>query len=140
MKSVLNTNKRIREAGTVPFRSMRWGREEDEGTTAVLIVQLALRNIELNSWYLPPHLRPRGKWNGKRPKFWGPFLISKEEMEKRSYDRWTHNAVLVFQGQDGLKADGKAGIQTLTRLDEIVYWLENHAPPEISEGVRNMGR
>lgn len=130
LKSLLGSDARVREAATVPFMSMQMGKDID--TFAVALLQASLKQVEVSSWFLPPRLLPRSRVNGKRVDFrWGPFLFERDELDKRVYGGGTLTAVCKFQRQDGLEVDGKAGMITLGRLDEILHYIEHTAPPDV---------
>ncbi len=126
LKSALSTDARVREAATKAHQSMQLGL--DTGRFAVTLVQTSLKRIELRSSILPAALRPGVKFdNDTRPGLqWGPFFIAEDERQGRVYGGDTHTAVVRFQRQAGLVLDGKAGINTLTRLDQVLHFVENH--------------
>ena len=126
LKSNLKNDVRVREAANKAFQSMQLGL--DTGRFAVTLVQTALKRIEFDSSKLPAQLRPRLKFDDDtRPGLqWGPFFIADDERQGRVYGGDTHTAVVRFQRQAGLDLDGKAGINTLTRLDKILHFVENH--------------
>jgi hypothetical protein len=126
LKSVLKGDARVREAAGKPFQSMQLGL--DTGRFAVTLVQTSLKRIELDSPKLPAQLRPRLKFDDdtRSGLQWGPFFIPDDERRGRIYGGDTHTAVVRFQRQAGLAIDGKAGINTLARLDEVLHFVETH--------------
>ena len=111
-------NARVVQAATVPFFSLKPG----VGTPdAVQTLLLALYNIQAHSDSLSPQYKPRTGDTGR----WLVFF-AEDEYPKGEYGRWTEFSVKAFQTQSKrMQADGKAGIETLPFLDEIVYYLES---------------
>jgi hypothetical protein len=121
----LTQSSRLKEAGNTPFHSMS---ERDDGSTAVVILNDALADIASGSPFLPNRLLPRPFGpNGPPGVAWGPFFnIQSNTLDPVNIRR--------FQRQAGdLDIDGKAGMQTLNRLDEIMVHLETARP--VSSGT-----
>jgi hypothetical protein len=82
----------------------------------------ALKKIAFGSHLLPERLLPKpfGPY-GPPGAAWGPFYGGL----RNEFGPIEDYAVRLFQSQSGnLEVDGKAGIETLHRLDEIVCYLE----------------
>jgi len=118
-------NPRINLAATTPFQSMHTGQYGDSDTgEPVQILSQTLKYIELHSYLLPPRLLPHQYGPQSPPGIqWGPFEIS---TEAESFSELLRLAVMKFQKQAGdLDVDGKAGMNTFRRLDELMVYLEN---------------
>lgn len=119
-------NKRIREAGTVPFRSLHTGQSQDNDMgEPVKILSQTMKFIELHSNQLPSRLLPHPFGpNGPPGVQWGPFDIP---LGAESFSDRLRIAVEKFQKQAGdLDIDGKAGRQTFHRLDELMVFFESN--------------
>lgn len=133
-------NRRIREAASVPFRSIY---SRDTGDNAVALVKGALMKIAMFSAHLPASLLPRpfGKF-GPPGAAWGPFEFKHSGSDPLQFEPSVNFndladiALRKFQRQDGsLDVDGKAGMATLHRLDEIVRNLDS-LPPQVGIGAQ----
>jgi hypothetical protein len=121
-------NKRIKEAATVPFRSLHTGQFQDADMgEPVKILSETLKFIELHSHQLPTRLLPHPNGpNGPPGIQWGPYDIP---IGAESFSDRLAIAVAKFQKQAGdLDIDGKAGRQTFARLDEFMVFFENMPP------------
>lgn len=136
--------RRVNEAASVPLRSMQMGEKDTAVDRSINSLHLALERIESLSLRLPSkHLPLQRVVKQPVPNFaklkqptrnWGPFHIKffKNTAKKRSSEEFgtgrfgelTFFAVRQFQEQAGFTVDGKAGKQTLRRLDEILLFLE----------------
>ena len=118
-------NKRINEAASMPFRSMHTGQYGDSDMgEPVQILSQTLKYIELHSYQLPARLLPHPNGPQSPPGIeWGPFDIS---TTAETFSELLRVAVMKFQKQAGdLDVDGKAGMNTFRRLDELMVYLEN---------------
>src|SRR6266480_4442736 len=118
---------RIQLAASVPFHSMQMGR--DGGTDSITRLQGALIELELFNNLLPPKHRPVGPLGASGPPSagWGPFEVEGFERQQQQFGFTTQLAIQRFQRQAGMRGsdvDGKAGIQTLKRLDEITTFID----------------
>ncbi|MDQ6787420.1 MAG: peptidoglycan-binding protein [Acidobacteriota bacterium] len=113
---------RLREAAAVPFRSLQTGIDGEPDDLSVGHLQGGLGSIADNSVQLPRKHLPVARATNEPPRFWGPFEFS--SFEEGKFQETTFFAVKRFQQQAGLKTDGKAGIKTLERLDEILAFLD----------------
>jgi hypothetical protein len=120
-------NARLDQAANVPFQSLNMGRQAaDEGSLAVRALHDALFRIQANSSRLLFPYFPDPTVAGNQ---WGPFDIDSNEYANASYGNTTRLAVQKFQQQDAtLAVDGKAGMKTFGRLDDMLAWLEMPAP------------
>jgi peptidoglycan hydrolase-like protein with peptidoglycan-binding domain len=117
-------NKRCQEAGSVPFRSLRMGRPPTlDEAVANGRLQGALSHLQASSFKLPTRLLPRAGPNGP-PTNWGPFVFGIENMPPPRFGRMTDIAVKKFQTQANLEADGKAGMATMQKLDQLLVELQ----------------
>lgn len=131
---------RLKEAATAPFRSLQTGIDgrgavDIDGKPddlSVLLLQTGLEVIESNFANLPRKHLPVQKSTNEPPRSWGRFNISGSENESGVFQGTTFFAVRLFQGQAGLKVDGKAGKKTLGRLDEILVFIDT-VPSGITE-------
>ena len=115
---------RLQRAAGIPFHSMQMG--QDSGTEAVLQFQGGLIIIELHNFALPPRLKPvRTRFSPFSINEWGPFQFDGFERSQNQFGFTTHLAVRRFQSQAGIDPDGKAGMQTLARMDEILVFIDN---------------
>ena len=115
---------RLQRAAGIPFHSMQMG--QDGGTEAVFQLQGGLVEIELFNFFLPPRLKPVRVFSPFSANDWGPFEFDGFERQQRQFDITTHLAVRKFQFQAGIDPDGKAGMQTLTKMDEILFFIEKN--------------
>lgn len=112
-------NRRLQEAATTAFRSMKAGR--DPGSEAVHLLQSALIALDgrsSQSFMLGDDDEP------VREKFFGPYAWGDEtgegSVERCYFGRHTENAVRDFQAKRDLvvgEIDGIAGIATLHDMD-----------------------
>lgn len=114
---------RMQEAAGVPFRSLQMGIDSNPDDGTVADFQDGLKEIMLRSLQLPRKHLPVQRSTNEPPRSWGPFEFS--SFEDGKFQETTFFAVKKFQEQAGLKADGKAGIKTLGRLDEILFFLQD---------------
>src|SRR5262245_57994870 len=112
---------RYEEASTVPLRSLHMGRAQTPAESkAVQLMQERLQFVA--KWWhrLPSRLMARRGPNSP-PSAYGPFFFGHEEKffeNLARFGRLTDLAVKQFQEQAGLEVDGKAGINTLGKLNE----------------------
>jgi hypothetical protein len=118
-------NKRLKEAGNLPFHSIT---SRDSGNPAIKELKNALKLIAEQSPFLPTRLLPRPFGpNGPPGVAWGPFFGKGTE-----FDEIAAFMVQTFQRQAGnLKVDGKPGVKTLHRLDEILLHIESLPPRDL---------
>ena len=115
-------NTRNVEAASVPFRSMQIATDFNP-SVANTNLEFALKRIEDRSSNLPPRFLPRPFGpDGPPGAQWGPFVFPDDV--SGFYSGLMDQAVRLFQRQAGLVSDGKAGIQTFARLDEILVAIE----------------
>jgi hypothetical protein len=114
---------RMQEAASVPFRSLQTGLDSNPDDGTIADFQDGLKEIMLRSNQLPKKHLPVQRATNEPPRIWGPFVFS--PFEDGKFQETTFFAVKRFQEQAGLKVDGKAGIKTLGRLDEILVFLED---------------
>lgn len=119
---------RIKEASSVPFRSLQMGLDSDIASedSSVMNLESGLFVIEKFFNELPPKHLPVKRSTNEPPRSWGPFEFSTFNPEQGDFNPKTFLAVKRFQEQAGLKSDGKAGIKTLQRLDEILVFLNRN--------------
>jgi hypothetical protein len=117
--------KRLNQAASVPFHSLHLA-SKDNGSSAVTALQAALKRIQDNSARLLFPFFPDPQVAGFQ---WGPFNIAKEDRDNAAFGTSTDLAVQKFQKQALLKVDGKAGMETLGKLDDMLAFLEIPAPP-----------
>jgi hypothetical protein len=142
---IWNNARRANEAASVPFRSLKMGEKDTAVDESINSLHLALERIESLSLQLPQkHLPiqrvvkqqvPNPAKLKQHSRFWGPFFIkffkntdkkrSTEEFGTGRYGELTFFAVRLFQEQAGFAVDGRAGRETLRRLDEILLFLES---------------
>lgn len=116
--------RRLQEAASVPFRSLHFGGGDNE--EVVTRYQQVLESIQTFSFLLPDPLlpHPKGK-NGPPGVQWGPFI----PLDRRGFfGTFTQLNTMRFQRQAGLQVDGKAGMLTLPRIDELLVFLEQNVP------------
>lgn len=133
---------RAQTAATQPFRSLRFGEQDTDGTIRSL--QRALDILEFRSDRLPlellpiqPQRRIAGVGIGSTPipRHWGPYHIKflKVIPHKKAqgnefgahFGPVTMQSITHFQDQAGLESDGIAGPMTLRRIDDILFFLES---------------
>ena len=113
---------RYTEAATVPFRSLHMGRLDTVAEmNAVNELQRRL-NIVQPFWILLPTRLMARPSPFSPPSGYGPFAFGKESGAFATFGRLTEIAVRKFQSQapKSLEIDGKAGIDTLGFLDELI--------------------
>jgi hypothetical protein len=116
--------RRLQEAASVPFRSLHFAGGDEEFVVQKL--QRALLFLEENSNRFPDRFLPHPFGpDGPSGVQWGPFDF--DDPRETFYGVRTGFSVIKFQKQAGLKPDGKAGMQTLPRIDEILVFLGNSA-------------
>jgi len=116
--------RRLQEAASVPFRSLQFGGGDDEFVVQKL--QRALLFLEENYSRFPDRFLPHpfGPF-GPPGVQWGPFDF--DDPRETFYGIRTAFSVMKFQKQAGLRSDGKSGMQTLPRIDEMLVFLGNSA-------------
>jgi len=102
----------------------------DEGVRRLLT---ALSNIEEQASSLPASLLPNSFVSEEDPTdvfqpLWGNFKLDPGDFQFAFLSIDTEADIRTFQDQAGLDDDGKAGINTLSRLDRIVFFLEGQGP------------
>jgi peptidoglycan hydrolase-like protein with peptidoglycan-binding domain len=117
---------RYSQASTVAYSSLHVGRPHTEKEEqAVWRLQHRLDVLQ-NKWmHLPSHLMCR-IGPGATPSRYGPFHFGDEftlEGEGSYFGRLTDLAVRKFQEQADLEVDGKAGINTLGKLNQCFQYL-----------------
>lgn len=126
---------RVKLAATRPFHSIHLA-SKDNGTSAVAAIQKALIKIQLNSpqlvgsfFFLP---------DPEVSRQWGPFNIADSELDQEAFGTSTDQAVQKFQEQADLTVDGKAGMDTLGKMDDMLAFLEiPFTPLDPRLGVRS---
>jgi hypothetical protein len=119
--------KRVKTAATTPFHSIHLA-SKDNGSSAVTAVQQALIQIQLNSprlvasFFFLPDLDVSLTW--------GPFNIEDAELDQAAFGTSTDRAVQKFQEQADLDPDGKAGMNTLGKIDDMLAFLETPITPQ----------
>lgn len=116
---------RLKEAALVPFRSLQMGIDGDSIDLSVSNLENGLFQIEKNFTSLPAEHLPVRRSTNEPPRSWGPFVFSTIQFEQGNFNEKTFFSVRRFQEQAGLKVDGKAGIKTLRRLDEIIKFMDD---------------
>ncbi len=117
---------RLKEAALVPFRSLQMGLDSDTVDLSVSNLEANLRFIQKHFASLPAKHLPVQRSTNEPPRAWGPFEFSTIQFEQDNFNEKTFFAVRRFQEQAGLKVDGKAGIKTLGRLDEIIKFMDDN--------------
>lgn len=117
---------RLKEAALVPFRSLQMGIDGDSEDLSVSNLESNLNSIERNFNNLPAKHLPVKRSTNEPLRSWGPFVFSTVQFDQGNFNEKTFFAVRQFQEQAGLKIDGKAGIKTLRRLDEIVKFMDDN--------------
>jgi hypothetical protein len=117
---------RLQEAAVVPFRSLQMGIDRDSDDFSIRNLQSGLRRLASNFNNLPAKHLPKQRATNEPLRSWGPFEFSASQIDEESFEIKTFFAVRRFQEQAGLKVDGKAGIKTLRRLDEIIKFLDDN--------------
>ena len=114
---MFRSSARATQAAREPFHALKQGNVGD----GVHQLQLALFNIQEHSDSLPPELRPvRGDTGNYFVFFCG------NEFSSQVFGPSTKLSVQAFQTQrGGMTVDGKAGIDTIPRMDEIIFLLES---------------
>lgn len=112
---------RLNQAAGTPFRSIHIA-SGDNGKDAVAAIHGALELIANNSILLIFPFMPKEDGDGLR---WGPYSINASETVDLSFGTTTDRAVQKFQRQAGLLADGKVGLDTFARLDEMLVDLDS---------------
>ena len=108
---------RIGQAQTEAFHALK---ENEPDQDAVERLQLALFNIQEHADDLTPDFLP-ARGDGR----WFVFFFTQEEFDSSVFGPGTTFSVKAFQTQLGrVGVDGRAGIETLPFLDEIVAFLE----------------
>lgn len=115
---------RLKEAAIVPFRSLQMGIDGNADDLSVSNLEAGLRTIERNFGNLPAKHLPVPRATNEPLRSWGPFEFTTNLRDDGNFNENTFFAVRRFQEQAALKVDGKAGIKTLRRLDEIVDFLD----------------
>ena len=110
----------VEQAASRPFRSIHIA-SNDNGTSAVGAVQDALAVVEANSVLLVTFFLKNSNVGGRR---FGPYAIAASDRTNLAFGTSTERAVQKFQRQVGLEADGKAGMNTLSRLDAMLAFVE----------------
>ncbi|HWB00649.1 MAG TPA: peptidoglycan-binding domain-containing protein [Pirellulales bacterium] len=112
---------RLNQAATQPFHSIHIS-SRDNGTDAVAAIQAALAFFASNPLSKFAPLFPDPSVAGFQ---WGPFVIAQQELDDKAYGTTTEQAVIRFQKQTITKPfDGKAGMDTLTAMDEMMQMAE----------------
>jgi hypothetical protein len=112
---MFRSSARAAQAAREPFHSLKQGNVGD----GVHQLQLALFNIQEHSDSLPPELRPVKV---------GTYFVffCGDEFSSQTFGPHTNFSIQAFQTQrGGITVDGKAGVDTIPRLDEIVFFLES---------------
>ena len=117
---------RLKEAALVPFRSLQMGLDGDSEDLSVSNLESNLRAIERNFSNLSAKHLPVPRSTNEPLRSWGPFEFSTIQFDQGNFNEKTFFVVRRFQEQAGLKVDGKAGIKTLGRLDEIVKFMDDN--------------
>lgn len=114
---------RIQKAASVPFKSIKYG----ERDMAVQYLMMVLRDIERHSSALPNSLMPRPSGPfGPPGTHWGTFRLEPDIYSSNLTNSGEYS-ISLFQKQAGnLEVDGKAGMETIQRLDEIQFYLESN--------------
>lgn len=113
----------MQEAASVPFRSLQTAIDSNPDDGTIADFQDGLKEIMLRSHQLPAKHLPVQRSTNEPSRFWEPFEFS--PFEDGKLQETTFFAVRRFQEQAGLRVDGKAGIKTLGRLDEILVFLQS---------------
>lgn len=116
---------RVNQAASVPFHSIHVA-SGDNGTRAVEAIQAVLERIADNSPRLLFPFVPDPTVTGFR---WGPFNVAQSDIDDSAFGTSTDLAVQRFQKQAELTSDGKAGMNTLTQIDNMLSFLEIPTPP-----------
>ena len=117
---------RLKEAALVPFRSLQMGIDGNTDDRSVGNLEVNLKAIERNFTSLPAKHLPVQRSTNEPARSWGPFDFTTNPFDDGNFNEKTFFAVRRFQEQAGLKVDGKAGIKTLRRLDEIVKFMDDN--------------
>ena len=123
---------RANQAANVPFHSLRAKPWNTDDTGAVSLLQFALIRIEKASPRLAPKDLPTGLGYKGGP--WGRFFLDSTDendmdgFKVGTYDWPTEGAVTKFQREAGLEVDGRAGMNTLHRLDKVLLAVEKLSP------------
>lgn len=117
---------RLKEAAIVPFRSLQMALDSDPDDLSVSNLVSGLKTIESNFGNLPAEHLPVPRSTNAPLRSWGPFEFTVSFRGDVSFDVKTFFAVRRFQEQAELKVDGKAGVKTLGRLDEIIKFLDDN--------------
>lgn len=119
---------RLQRAASVPFQSMHMGRKDMDGTS-IGKLQQALKIIERESDRFPDRLLPHAGGPSAPPGIkWGPFDFFFEDGEDPGtvgpvFAGNTDLSVRIFQKQANVESDGKAGMETLAKMDELLVFL-----------------
>ena len=117
---------RLKEAAIVPFRSLQMGIDGDADDLSVGNLEAGLRTLERNFGNLPAKHLPVPRSTNAPLRSWGPFEFTTNSRDDGNFNENTFFAVRRFQEQAELKVDGKAGVNTLHRLDEIIKFLDDN--------------
>ena len=128
LKSSLGSEpcERLKEAALVPFRSLQMGLDSNTDDRSVGNLEVNLSAIERAFTNLPAKHLPVQRSTNEPPRSWGPFEFTTNPFDDGNFNEKTFFAVRRFQEQAGLKVDGKAGIKTLRRLDEIIKFMDDN--------------
>lgn len=128
LKSSLGSEpcERLKEAALVPFRSLQMGLDGETVDFSVSNLESNLRFIQKHFAGLPAKHLPVQRSTNEPLRAWGPFEFSTVQFEQGNFNEKTFFAVRRFQEQAALKVDGKAGIKTLGRLDEIIKFTDDN--------------
>jgi murein L,D-transpeptidase YcbB/YkuD len=120
------TCERLKEAALVPFRALQMGIDSNTDDSSVTNVEVNLITMARAFTSLPAKHLPLQKSTNEPPRAWGPFEFTTNPFDDGNFNEQTFHSVRRFQEQAGLKVDGKAGIKTLRRLDEIVKFMDDN--------------
>jgi hypothetical protein len=118
-------DRRLQEAATVGFRSMKRGR--DQGTDALHLLQSALIALEGQPAWYDETVDDAGNLTQVPTALFGPYAWGNEDTGPGAcyFGPNTENAVKDFQSKIGgglLAVDGIAGMQTLQAMDFQLNW------------------
>jgi peptidoglycan hydrolase-like protein with peptidoglycan-binding domain len=111
--------KRLQLAAFAPFHSVH-AASGDNGSSVVMAIQGAFGFIaQYSSSIMSPS-------DGSSS--WGPFPITNDEADSKTFGPTTISSVRQFQKQASITQDGKVGMDTFSQLDSLMVDIEAANP------------